>query len=189
MPPPSKIDQLPPEVRQELDQRLVANAFGGCVALSEWLAEQGYEISKTTVNERAKRLKCRLAAISASTEAMKMVAAAAPDETADRSNAIIGLVQTDLFEALLEFQEAADADSEDISPAKRIALYGKTAKSIAELTRAAITREKFAAEIRDQARAELLKEQEARLDDVARAQGLDDDGVRFWRDRVLMGKR
>lgn len=189
MPPPSKIDQLPPQVRHELDQRLIAAAFGGSVALSEWLAEQGYEISKTTVNERAKKLKRRLAAISASTEAMKLVAEAAPDETADRSNAIISLVQTDMFEALVEFQEAAAEDTEEITPAQRIALYGKTAKSIAELTRAAISREKFAADIRDQARADLLKEQEARLDDAVRAQGLDENAARFWRDRVLMGKR
>ena len=44
-------------------------------------------------------------------------------------------------------------------------------------------------EIRDQARAELLKEQEVRLDDAVRAQGLDENAARFWRDRVLMGKR
>ncbi|HEL4114499.1 TPA: DUF3486 family protein, partial [Stenotrophomonas maltophilia] len=92
MPPVSKIDLLPAEVRDELDRRLVANAFGGSISLSEWLGEQGYEISKTTVNERAKRLKRRLASISASTEAMKLVAEQAPDNAAERGSALLGLL-------------------------------------------------------------------------------------------------
>lgn len=148
MPPPSKIDLLPPEIRAELDRRIVANAFGGSVALSEWLAEQGYEIGKSAVGLRGQRLKRRLAAITASTEAAKMISAAAPDEADDRSNAIISLVQTDLFEALLEFQEAAADDSEEVSAADRIALYSKAAKNIATLTRASVTRNKWQAEVR-----------------------------------------
>jgi hypothetical protein len=160
MPPPSKIDLLPPDVRADLDRRLIANGFGGCVALSEWLAEQGYEISKTTVGLRGQRLKQRLAAITASTEAMKMVAAAAPDDADDRSNAIISLVQTDLFEALVEFQSAAAEDDDTTTPADRIALYSKAAKNIATLTRAAVARNKWAAEVTrklDDARAEIKK--------------------------------
>ncbi len=183
MPPVSKIDLLPEEVRDELDRRLVANAFGGSISLSEWLGEQGYEISKTTVNERAKRLKRRLASISASTEAMKLVAEQAPDSAAERGSALMGLLQTDLFEALLQFQEAADQDDESISPADRIALYSKAAKAIAELTRSSIVREKFAGEIRQKA----LIDAACRVEEAARAKGLDAEGVEFWRNKVLHG--
>ncbi|XAI95392.1 hypothetical protein [Leptolyngbya phage Lsp-JY19] len=160
MPPPSKIDQLPAEVRAELDRRLIANGFGGFVALSDWLSEQGFEISKSAVGVRGQRLKQRLAAVTASTEAMKMVAEAAPDDSDERSNAIISLLQTDLFEALVEFQEAAAADDEDIKPADRIALYSKAAKNIATLTRASVARNKWAAEVRvkiDAAAADVRK--------------------------------
>lgn len=182
MPPVSKIDLLPAEVRDELDRRLVANAFGGSISLSEWLGEQGYEISKTTVNERAKRLKRRLASISASTEAMKLVAEQAPDNAAERGSALMGLLQTDLFEALLQFQEAADQDDESIS-ADRIALYSKAAKAIAELTRSSIVREKWAGEIRQKA----LVDAASRVEEAARAKGLDAEGVEFWRNKVLHG--
>ncbi|MBS0599588.1 MAG: DUF3486 family protein [Proteobacteria bacterium] len=160
MPPPSKIDQLPAEVREELDRELIAGGFGGFVRLSEWLSAKGYEIGKSAIGERSQRLKRRLAAITASTEAMKMVAAAAPDDAEDRSNAIISLVQTDLFEALVEFQEAAANEADDITPAERIALYGKAAKNIASLTRASVARTKWASEVRtriDSARAEIRK--------------------------------
>ncbi|WP_065428000.1 DUF3486 family protein [Stenotrophomonas maltophilia] len=183
MPPVSKIDLLPAEVRDELDRRLVANAFGGSISLSEWLGEQGYEISKTTVNERAKRLKRRLASISASTEAMKLVAEQSPDNAAERGSALLGLLQTDLFEALLQFQEAADQDDESISPADRIALYSKAAKAIAELTRSSIVREKWAGEIRQKA----LIDAASRVEEAARAQGLDAAGVDFWKNQVLHG--
>lgn len=47
---------------------------------------------------------------------MKLVAEQAPDNAAERGSALMGLLQTDLFEALLQFQEAADQDDESISP-------------------------------------------------------------------------
>lgn len=160
MPPPSKIDQMTPEDREELDRRIIANGFGGYGALTEWLAEKGYDIGRSAVGDRGLRLKRRLAAITASTEAMKQVATAAPDDADERSNAIISLLQTDMFEALVEFQEAAAQDSEEITPAERIALYSKAAKNIATLTRAAVARNKWAGEVRgklDQARAEVKR--------------------------------
>ena len=160
MPPPSKIDLLPPSLRTELDRRLVSGGFAGFGALSQWLAEHGYEVGKSAIGERSLRLKRRLAAITASTEAMQMVSTASPDDADERSHAIIALLQTDLFEALVEFQEAAAQDSDEITPAERIALYGKAAKNIATLTRASVARQKWAAEVRakvDAAREDVRK--------------------------------
>jgi len=179
----SKIDLLPAEVRDELDRRLVANAFGGSISLSDCPGEPGYEISQHTLTARAKRHTRHLASISASTEAMKLVAEQAPDNAAERGSALLGLLQTDLFEALLQFQEAADQDDESISPADRIALYSKAAKAIAELTRSSIVREKWAGEIRQKA----LIDAASRVEEAARAKGLDAEGVEFWRNKVLHG--
>ena len=77
MPPPSKIDQLPEDVRSELDALIIDNGFGGYVGLSEWLAAKGFEISKTTVGAYGQKLERRLAAVRASTEAARLIAAAA----------------------------------------------------------------------------------------------------------------
>lgn len=188
MPPVRKVDMLPPETRKELDERLIASGFGNSIGLSEWLADQGYEISKTTVNDHAQRLKRRLASITATTEAMKQVNTAAPDDFDDSSGSIIRLVQSDFFEALLEFQEAAAQDSEEISPAQRIVLYSKASKSIAEIVRAAVTRNKFVAELREKARAELLREQEQKLDAAVQARGMTADQAAFWREQFLKGQ-
>ncbi len=155
MPAPSKVDLLPPDIRAELDRRLIASGFGNLVALSEWLNEHGFEISKTTVGVHSQRLKRRLAAVTASTEAAKLIAQAAPDESDDRSNAIISLIQSDLFEALVEFQEAQESDSDALKPAERILLYGKAAKNIATLTRASVARNKWASEVKEKLAAVL----------------------------------
>lgn len=159
MPPASKIDQLPDEVRAELEDRLIANGFGGYVALSEWLAEKGYEIGKSAIGERGQQLKRRLAAIRASTEAAKLITQAAPDDADDRSNAIMSLVQTEIFEALLALQEVTEGD-EELSPAARIDLLGKAGKNIATLSRASVSRNKWAIEVRakvDAAAADVRK--------------------------------
>ena len=186
MPPPSKIDMLPEEVRRELDTKILANGFGGYVALSAWLSDKGFAIGKTNVGNYGQKLERRMAAIKASTEAARMIAAAAPDDADERSNAIISLVQTEIFDSLLSLQDAAD----ESDPAERIDLLGKAAKNIATLTRASITRNKWADEVRvrDAARAELLLEQEQKLDAAVQAGGLGAEQATFWRETFLKGQ-
>lgn len=156
MPAPSKIDLMEEHDRAELDRRIIANGFGGYVELAEWLNAQGYEIGKSAVGERGLRLKRKLSAIRASTEAAKMITQSAPDDADDRSNAIISLIQTEIFESLLSLQEAAEEED----PAARVEILGKAAKNIATLTRASVARNKWAIEVRkklDDAAADVKK--------------------------------
>ena len=179
MPPPSKVALLPEDVRDELNQRLISAGFGRCEDLSEWLFDKGFEISKTTVNEHAKRLKRRLATITASTEAAKILAKAAPDEADDRSNAIIAMVQTELFEAILGMEEAVNQDDK----IARIAVLNKVAKNIATLTRASVARNRHAIEVRRNA----MQDAANSVGDAARDLGISDDTVQKIRDRILKG--
>jgi hypothetical protein len=179
MPVPGKVAVLPEDVREELNQKLIAAGFGKCEELSDWLFEKGFEISKTTVNEHAKKLKRRLATITASTETAKILAKAAPDEADDRSNAIIAMIQSELFEALLGMEEAV----ETVDKVDRIGLLNKVAKNIATLTRASVARNKWAAEVQKK----VLLEAAARVESAAQARGLTAEDARFWREQVLMG--
>lgn len=156
MPPPSKIDTLDEETRRELEDKIVANGFGGYVSLAAWLAGKGYSIGKSAVGAYGNKLERRISAIKTSTEAARLITAAAPDDADDRSNAIISLVQTEIFESLLALQEA----EEETDPAAKIDLLGKAAKNIATLTRASVTRNKWAQEVRgklESAREEVRK--------------------------------
>ena len=153
MPAPSKIDLLDEETRRELDAKIIDNGFGGYVALSEWLAEHGYSIGKSAVGAYGQKLERRLGAIKASTEAARLIAAAAPDDADERSNAIISLVQTEIFESLLALQDAAD----EADPAMRVEILGKAARNIATLTRASVARNKWGAEARTRLEAALAQ--------------------------------
>jgi hypothetical protein len=176
MPRPSKIDQLPEELRAELDRKLIEGRFHGYVELAQWLTEQGFSIGKSAVGAYGLSLQRRLDSIRASTEAARMIAQAAPDDADERSNAIISLVQTEIFESLLALQEA----SEEAEPAKRVEILGKAAKNIATLTRASVARNKWAAEV--QAKVEQAAED---VDQVARAAGLSEETARKIREKVM----
>ena len=59
-------------------------------------------------------------------------------------------VLTEIFDALLAMQDA----EEEPDPAKKVEILGKAAKNIATLTRASVTRNKWAQEVRGRAYVE-----------------------------------
>ena len=91
------------------------------------------------------------------------------------------MVQTELFESIVNLQEAGDIED----PAERIGLLSSAAKNIATLTRASVAQKRWADEVRQAARAELLREQAAELDKTVQAGGMDEDQAMFWRKKFL----
>lgn len=179
MPPPRKVDLLPDAVRDALNARLIANGFSDYHALSDWLADEGFEISHSALGTHGLALKKKLAAIRASTQAAKLIAEAAPDDADQRSEAVMSLVQTDLFNVLVNLQEAAEVADED-DPAARLDLLAKAAKAIAELSRASVNQKRFAADVRTKAAAAA-----AAVDTIARKGGLSADTAAAIRREIL----
>lgn len=149
MPVRPAVSLLPEAVRAELDRRLVQSGFGDYENLSAWLAEQGFQIGKSSVHRYGQGLERKLAAIKASTSAAAAIADAAPDDADLRSAAVISLIQTEVFDVLVTLQEAEDAD-----PAERLKLMSRAAKSIAELSRASVNQKKWQKDIEAKIRAE-----------------------------------
>ncbi|MFP4132200.1 MAG: DUF3486 family protein [Thiohalospira sp.] len=176
MPKRSAVEQLPDEVRDELDRRLSDAGFGGYQELADWLTEQGYEISRSAVHRYGQRLERRMETIRASTEAARQIASAAPDEEDQRSAAVISLVQSDLFEAMLALQEAQEA-----APEARVELLAKAGKAIAEVSRASVSQKKYAAEVRRQTQEEAAERVEA----TARAQGVPAASIEAMRQAIM----
>lgn len=81
------------------------------------------------------KIRAKLAAVQASTQAAMMIADAAPDDSDMRSSAVLSLVQTELFNALIALQESENPDA---NPADRIMLMAKAGKGIAELSKASV---------------------------------------------------
>ena len=179
MPPRGKIDTLPEEVRSALDRRLIEGGFAGYVELAEWLADQGFALGKSTVHRYGAALERRLSSIRASTEAARLIMSVAPDEADDRSGAILSLIQTEIFEAILALQDAGETED----PGKRVEILGKAAKNIATLTRASIARNRHAIEV--EARRKATREGAAAAAAVARQQGLSAETVAAIEHAVL----
>lgn len=173
----SSIDGLPDDVRRWLERALAENNFSGYVALEDMLRERGYSISKSAIHRYGQKIERRFAAIKASTEAARLLTEGASDDQDARSEAVIALVQTELFESIINLQEAGD---EDIDPADRIGLLSAAAKNIATLARASVNQKKFRLEV--QARAEAAA---ANVEKIAKKGGLSAESVEQLRREIL----
>ena len=189
----SSIDRLEPEIKAYIQAMLAS----GSMTLDELIADlrerwpaqsgSGELPSRSALHRYGSKLDRRLTAIRASTEAAKLIQAHAGDDRDARSEALTAMVQTELFEAILALQEADEVgeDGEKADPGERVALLSKAAKNIATLTRSSINLKEFQAKVEEATRKKLLAEQEANLQEVAKAQGMDEAQVDFWRRKFL----
>ncbi|RJX32306.1 MAG: DUF3486 family protein [Oxalobacter sp.] len=173
----AKVNQLPKAVREWLDKALLEKNFSDYVVLEQLLQEKGYSIGKSSIQRYGQKIEKRLAAIKASTEAAKILTDGAADDQDARSEAVIALVQTELFESIVNLQEATE---EEIDPQDRIALLSKAAKNIATLARASVNQKKFRMEV--QARTKAAADS---VEKIARKGGLSADTVEQLRREIL----
>ncbi len=143
MPKREAVSTLPPEVKAWLDKSLLQGNFSGYELLEAELKGRGFQISKSAIHRYGQKFERRLAAIKASTEAARMLTEGAADDQDARSEAVIALVQTDLFEVI----EAAD----------RVKLLSGAAKNIAALSRASVNLKQYQAKVRADDAAKLAR--------------------------------
>lgn len=146
----SSIDQLSNDDKTWLDKRFIDKGFCGYEEIAAILQERGYNVSKSSVHRYGQKVEQKLAAVQASTQAAMMIAEAAPDDSDMRSSAVLSLVQTELFNALVALQEA---DNEDADPADRIMLMAKAGKGIAEIAKASVNQKKWESEVKERVQA------------------------------------
>lgn len=145
MPRRAKIETMPPAVRAWLERTLADRTHQGYHALAALMREKGCEISHAAIHRYDQKVQRSLAAIRASTEAARLIAEAAPDDLDSRSAAVISLVQSHLFDAMLKLAEAEDV----ADPAERLKLLGQAARSIADVSRASVSNKTFARAMRE----------------------------------------
>ena len=174
----SSIARLPEEVKGYITAMLAT----GAQTLDELIADLQERFpaqaaakalpSRSAIGRYGQNLERRLSAIRASTEAAKMISAQAGDDKDARSEALTALVQTELFEAILNLQEATD---EDLEPGERIGMLSNAAKNIATLTRSSVNLKKFQVEVEEATRKKLLAEQAAKLSAMTNKGGVTED--------------
>ncbi len=142
MPARPKAEQLPDDIREELEQKLIASNFSDYRALESWLAEQGFEITKSSLQRWGSKLEERLHGIKVATEQAKAICAASPDDDGAMSDALMRLVQEKLFQLLLNLE--VDPDSIELP---------KLTRAIADICRGTVTLKKYQGEVRSKMKA------------------------------------
>ena len=186
----SSIDRLDPEIKAYIQAMLAS----GSMTLDELIADlqarfpaaatAGDLPSRSAVGRYGQKLERRLSAIRASTEAAKIIQAHAGDSKDARSEALTAMVQTELFEAILELQEAVDGDDK-LEPGERVTLLSKAAKNIATLTRSSVNLKEFQAKAEERARKLAFEQAAATAETSAKAQGLSASGVAALREAIM----
>lgn len=145
--------------------------------LESLLRERGYVISKSAIHRYGQKIERRYGAIRAATEAARMLTEGAADDQDARSEAVIALIQTELFESIVQLQEAEEGE---VDPKERVALLSKVAKNVATLSRASVNLKKFQSEVRARA-----QQAASNAEKIARKGGLSSDAVQALRREIL----
>jgi len=141
----SSVELLPEQVRQELEKKLIRGGFGRYEELAEWLRDQGYEISKSSVHRYGKKFEDRLRALKVATDQAKAIAEASEDDAGAMNDAIIRLVQTKTFELLVELE----TDNKSLP---------RIGQMVAKLAQAAVRQKKWQTEMEHKARETAFEE-------------------------------
>lgn len=182
MPPRGKIATLPDELRTWLHKAIVERGFGDIVALTEELnalckaGGVAITIGKSAVGAESQRVKRAQEAIRATTEAARLIAETSPDDADQRSAAAMALVQSEMFDLLLQVREAEGMDD----PAERMGMMDKAALALSRLSRARVNQARWAVDV--DARAKAAADSVAKL---ARQGGLSEATVAEIRASIL----
>ena len=150
MPPRSAVSMLPPEILAELNKRLCENQFSDYVKLSEWLKEQGFQISKSSVHRHGREFQKQLEQIKKTTLQAKAIIDEVGDDQQVLAEAITRLVQQKAFEILSE----CDFNTEETS-------LTDLGRMIATVNKSGIDLKKYQQQVKERclAAAEEVKEE------------------------------
>ena len=163
----STLATLPADIRHAFERKLAENGFANYTELTQWLHEQGYEVSRSAVHRYGQQVERRYASIKASTEAARLIAEGANDEGDTRAEALMALVQTELFDA-------------DLSPMQRFDMMSEGARRMAGFISAGTRLKEYQAKVKAKVAAA--------ADDVAkqaRKGGLSDEAAEAIRKQIL----
>jgi hypothetical protein len=179
----STISRLPSDVKSYIEGKIAEGRFtldeliADLQARFPQQAQAGVLPSRAAVHRYGQKLERRLSAIRASTEAAKIIQAQAGDLTDARSEALTSLIQTELFDAILNLQEA---DDPDMDPGDRLGMLSKAAKNIATLTRSSFSLKTFQAKVVERTQAAA-----ASVEKIAKKGGLSAESAAELRREIL----
>ncbi|MHC1700297.1 MAG: phage protein Gp27 family protein [Humidesulfovibrio sp.] len=186
MPRKSSIRSLPPEIREQIGALLERHTL---TEIIEHLQQLDVKVSRSALGrykQHLDRVGEKLRRSREVAEALIQKLGNAPESKALRLN--VELMHGLLMDLALSANDEGEA-GEGEEKAKGVVLDAQDAmwlaKALDHLSRASKSDADLIAKLREQARKEVEAEMTSRLDDAARAQGMPEDQVRFWREKFL----
>ncbi|TBW58545.1 DUF3486 family protein [Marinobacter halodurans] len=146
MPPRSKVYDLPQDLREELNERLVSTGFQGYDGLTQWLEERGYKLSRSAVHRYGQDLQEEfeeaMGDVRKTTELARAMASNQDDESGHLIDATARIVQDQLLRISIAMRKAED------DPAKAAKQLGSVTRALAEIGRVSLGQKKWARELR-----------------------------------------
>lgn len=175
----SKVYELPPEMREELNERLVSSGFQGYQELSEWLGERGIQISRSSVQRYGQDLQEEFELAMGNVRRTTEMAKALADTIDDPEGNLIGSTAAIVQDQLLKITMAiSNAEHEPEDAAKHLS---KVTRALADIGRLSLGQKKHAREIR----AEAFREAADKATEVAKRGGLSEEMVTNLRKELL----
>ncbi|MFI3218370.1 MAG: DUF3486 family protein [Methylococcales bacterium] len=180
MPTPSALDNLTPEQRNALDREITRRNFANYDDLMDWLADQGLEISRSTVARHGNKLKKRLQQVKDATEGAKLLATAVNDDANLLSGAVISMLQSELFNVMVSLQELDENTPLD----ERARLLKDLTQSIRGCSSVAMDQKEFERLHKERADKDAVLQME-KTAKSAKALGVSDEAIKQIRLDVL----
>ena len=171
MPPRSKVYELPAEVRDQLNEKLVSSGFQDYTGLAEWLESNGYKISRSSVarygSDLQQEFEEAMGDVRKTTELARALTAEQEDESGALLDATARIVQDQLLRVSIAMRKAEE------DPAKAAKQLGSVTKALADIGRVSLSQKKWARELR----VEVAAEAAAAAEGAMASQGMSRDAI------------
>lgn len=143
----SKVKQLPADVLDDLNSRLVGQGFSGYDALVDWLQAKGFDISRSALHRHGSALEAEFEEAMADARRTRALARAARESGGDEDGSLMSAAASILQDNLLRVSLAVKRDSED-DPAAAAKTLSLISRAFADVGRMDIANQKWMAETR-----------------------------------------
>ena len=169
MPPRSKVHALPPELKEWLNNELMARGFADYEQLAADLKARGADVSRSSLQRYGSPFEKKMAQLKLAGEQARALVDAAPDDEDKLGAAVIRMTQEKIFNLLLELD--INPDAVDVN---------KLFKNAAEIGKASVSQKRFSSEVRASAEAAA-----ANVEKIAKKGGLSAEAVEQLRREIL----
>ncbi len=170
----AKVQMLPEQERAALNRYLVDHGFGDYERLSHLLSERGFHIARSSLQRYGSQFERKLETVEIASAQAREVIAASPDHEGAFGDALVRLVQSEIFKVLVECK--GEVSKPDLA---------RIARAVSGLGRTTVRQRQWAEAVRERLDTQ-KRAADGQIGEVAREQGLSSEAAQQIR-KILLG--